>query len=46
MRFSEEMSAGPLKNRNCTDLLFSIFFVVFLIGLFAASIYGWILGDP
>ena len=40
------MSSGPMKNRNCTDILFSIFFVLFLDGLVAASIYGWALGDP
>lgn len=35
-----------MKARNCTDILFSIFFVLFLFGMLAASIYGWVLGNP
>lgn len=40
------MNAGPLKTRNCTDILFSIFFILFICGMIAASVYGWALGDP
>ena len=40
------MNNGPTKKRGCTDLLFSIVFLLFIIGLIAASIYGWVLGDP
>lgn len=28
------------KHRRCTDILFLILFVAFMIGLFAAGIYG------
>lgn len=28
------------KNRRCTDILFLILFIAFMIGLFAAGIYG------
>lgn len=28
------------KHRRCTDILFLIIFVAFMIGLFAAGIYG------
>eukprot|EP00740_Mantoniella_antarctica_P000711 CAMPEP_0181393730 /NCGR_PEP_ID=MMETSP1106-20121128/27352_1 /TAXON_ID=81844 /ORGANISM="Mantoniella antarctica, Strain SL-175" /LENGTH=752 /DNA_ID=CAMNT_0023515083 /DNA_START=27 /DNA_END=2285 /DNA_ORIENTATION=- len=34
------------KNRRCTDILFLLIFFAFMVGLFAAGIYGFANGDP
>ncbi|XP_050389087.1 choline transporter-like protein 2 [Patella vulgata] len=37
---------GPLKNRSCTDVLCCIIFFVFIAGMLACSILGYVHGDP
>ena len=46
MKFDEALKSGPISKRNCTDILFSIFFVIFLLGMGFCAVYGWALGNP
>lgn len=46
MKFSDELSKGPIATRRCTDVAFCIFFVLFLAGMLVCAIYGWVLGEP
>jgi hypothetical protein len=41
-----ELKSGPISKRSCTDVLFAIFFVIFLCGMGASAIYGWHFGNP
>ena len=45
-KFSDELSNGPIQTRKCTDVLFCILFLVFVVGMIGASFYGWTKGDP
>jgi hypothetical protein len=42
----DDATAGFIKNRTCTDLLFAIFFVICLFAMLAAAVYGWAKGNP
>jgi hypothetical protein len=45
--FPPEIAKRPSdKNRKCTDVLFCIFFLVFLGGMATCTIYGYVMGDP
>ena len=47
MELDDKLQHGPLlDDRGCTDPLCCILFVVFLIGMFCAGIYGYANGDP
>ena len=35
-----------MKDRHCTDMLFCLFFVVWIVGIFVISVYGIMQGDP
>ncbi|XP_043941724.1 choline transporter-like protein 5 isoform X2 [Protopterus annectens] len=37
---------GPIHNRNCTDVLCCIIFVVVILGYIALGIIAWVHGDP
>ena len=44
---NHEIARGPTeKNRRCTDLLCCIVFLAFLGGMGAATIYGYVNGNP
>jgi len=32
--------------RTCTDVLFGLFFILFCCGMVAATVYGYVKGDP
>ena len=40
------MSNGPLEERSCTDLLFTLLFLAFLGGLGVVSVFGYQNGQP
>jgi hypothetical protein len=42
----DRVKDGPLDNRSCTDLLFTIVFLAFLVGLGIVSIFGFENGKP
>lgn len=46
VKFDEKLKEGPIQARRCTDCWFSLVFIAFCVGIFAASIYGWVYGDP
>jgi hypothetical protein len=46
LKFPDDLENGPIKNRSCTDMAMGFFFILFLIGMFACSVYGWTLGNP
>jgi len=46
MKFSEELAKGPVANRRVTDVLFCIFFLLFLAGMLVCAVYGWAKGTP
>ncbi|XP_055896841.1 choline transporter-like protein 2 isoform X1 [Biomphalaria glabrata] len=37
---------GPIKKRSCTDVVCCILFVIFLAGMIAVSLVGYVRGDP
>jgi len=42
----KELENGPVENRSCTDWLFCLIFVAFLVGMVGVSGYGLTYGDP
>jgi len=46
MKFSDDLAKGPIANRRCTDVFFCMFFVLFICGMIACAIYGWVKGTP
>ena len=46
VKFDEKLKEGPIQARRCTDCWFSLVFIAFIVGIFAASLYGWVYGDP
>ncbi|CDW78517.1 UNKNOWN [Stylonychia lemnae] len=43
---AQHLDNGPAKDRKCTDVLFYILFVLFLISMMGCSIYGYKNGQP
>lgn len=37
---------GPLRNRGCTDVICCILFIIFMLGMLAIGIFGYINGNP
>jgi len=37
----DDQEKGPIEERKCTDWLFAIFFVIALVAMGAAAVYGW-----
>ncbi|XP_052093793.1 choline transporter-like protein 2 isoform X2 [Mytilus californianus] len=37
---------GPIENRSCTDIICCLLFLVFIFGLIAVSILGFVWGNP
>ncbi|VDI21944.1 Hypothetical predicted protein, partial [Mytilus galloprovincialis] len=37
---------GPIENRSCTDIICCLLFLVFILGLIAVSILGFVWGNP
>ncbi|KAL3871868.1 hypothetical protein ACJMK2_039840 [Sinanodonta woodiana] len=37
---------GPIKNRSCTDVICCMLFLIFVAGMVACSIAGYVRGDP
>jgi hypothetical protein len=47
MELDDRLNNGPLtEGRSCTDPFCCILFVVFIVGMFCAGIYGYANGDP
>lgn len=46
MKFPEDLSGGPIRNRRCTDILMGLLFIAFCGGMVAAAVYGWVKGNP
>jgi len=47
MDLDDKLQHGPLlDDRGCTDPLCCILFLVFIIGMFSAGIYGYSNGNP
>jgi len=44
--FKAPDEGGVVMNRSCTDILCCIIFLVFIVGMFGAGIYGYTNGDP
>jgi hypothetical protein len=42
----DELANGPIEKRSCTDIPCCCIFLVFIAGMFLASIYGYTRGDP
>lgn len=45
-RVNKKLSAGPFAERRCTDVLCCLLFAVFLGGMAAATVYGYMYGQP
>lgn len=43
---SEELRDGPIANRKCTDVLFCLIFLLFIIAVFTVGIIGFSHGQP
>jgi hypothetical protein len=46
LNFDHDLENGPIKNRKCTDIFFSILFIVFLLAMLVVASVGWHQGDP
>ena len=47
VKFDKELAKNPVeRERKCTDLLCCIIFNVAFVGMFVASIYGYMAGQP
>lgn len=42
----KDMSAGPVNDRECTDLICCFVFLAFLVGMVGVSSFGLAYGDP
>ena len=42
----DELANGPIEKRSCTDIPCCCIFLVFIAGMFLASMYGYTRGDP
>jgi hypothetical protein len=42
----EKVGDGPLEDRSCTDILFCLFFLAFLVGFGIVSVFGYNNGQP
>ena len=46
LKFKAELENGPVKKRHCTDIFWAIFFVLFCLGMWVTTGYGFWLGNP
>ncbi|KAH9507587.1 hypothetical protein Btru_051523 [Bulinus truncatus] len=37
---------GPLENRSCSDVICCVIFLIFVVGMIACSLVGYVRGDP
>ena len=42
----DRVGDGPLEDRSCTDVLFCIIFLAFLVGFGVVSVFGYQNGQP
>lgn len=46
LEFDPKIENGPLHNRGITDIIFCLFFVIFLAAYIGVFVYGVLKGDP
>lgn len=46
MKFDDALSNGPVMQRKCTDVLFCIFFIVFILGMGVVYAFSFKYGQP
>jgi len=43
---ADKLSAGPVMDRSCTDILCCLVFIVFIVGMVGCAGYGYKYGEP